>query len=86
MTTPQAALLEVYAQTDIMGVTWDLLHPQMKPHMLGYIPSWIYPEAQGPLKDALARCQGGDETLVFYQHSWVAIIQQDWSFEVCRMD
>lgn len=34
----------------------------------------------------LARCQVGDETLIFYQHSWVAIVQQDWSFEVCRMD
>lgn len=113
---------EVYAQVYLNGICWDLLHPQMRPEMLGFIPSWIYPELRGPLKDALnyhyqhgggwqpfkgftlnrenlnleypedpptialARCQVGDETLVFYQHSWVAIIQQDWSFEVCRMD
>jgi len=27
-----------------------------------------------------------DELIVFYQYSWVAIIQPDRSFEVCRMD
>ena len=27
-----------------------------------------------------------DERIVFYQHSWVAVIQPDGSFEVSRMD
>jgi len=27
-----------------------------------------------------------DELIVFYQYSWVAIIQPDRSFECCRMD
>lgn len=27
-----------------------------------------------------------DETIVMYRHAWVAIIQPDRSFEVCRMD
>ena len=27
-----------------------------------------------------------DETICFYQHAWVAIVQADGSFEVCRLD
>jgi hypothetical protein len=27
-----------------------------------------------------------DELIVYYQSSWVAIIQKDRSFEMCRMD
>jgi len=27
-----------------------------------------------------------DELIVFYDHAWVAIIQSDRTFEVCRMD
>lgn len=27
-----------------------------------------------------------DETICIYPHAWVAIIQKDRSFEVCRMD
>src|SRR5262245_27921658 len=27
-----------------------------------------------------------DELIVLYQHAWVAIIQPDRSYEVCRMD
>jgi hypothetical protein len=27
-----------------------------------------------------------DETIRFYQHSWVAIVQKDGSFEVARID
>lgn len=33
-----------------------------------------------------AVCQLREETIVFYDYSWVAIIQPDRSFEVCRMD
>jgi hypothetical protein len=35
-----------------------------------------------PLASAMLR----DELIVFYQHAWVAIVQPDRSFEVCRMD
>ena len=38
-----------------------------------------------PIKP-LAMAQLRDEKIVFYDHSWVAIIQKDGSFEVCRMD
>lgn len=38
-----------------------------------------------PIKP-LAKAQLRDETIVFYDHSWVAVIQKDRSFEVCRMD
>lgn len=34
----------------------------------------------------LAQAQLRDELVVFYDHSWVAVIQPDRSFEVCRMD
>ena len=35
-----------------------------------------------PLADAKLR----KETIMFYQHSWVGIIQPDRSFEIARMD
>lgn len=34
----------------------------------------------------LAQAKLRDELIVFYSHSWVAVIQPDRSFEVCRMD
>lgn len=34
----------------------------------------------------LAQAKLRDELVVFYPHSWVAVIQPDRSFEVCRMD
>lgn len=34
----------------------------------------------------LAKTKLRDELIVFYQHSWVGVIQPDMSFEVCRMD
>lgn len=34
----------------------------------------------------LAQCQFRNELIVFYEHSWVAIIHQDRYFEACRMD
>jgi hypothetical protein len=34
----------------------------------------------------MAQAQLGDELIVFYQHAWVAVIQPDRSYEVCRMD
>jgi hypothetical protein len=33
-----------------------------------------------------AQTQLRDELIILYDHSWVAIIQHDRSFEVCRMD
>jgi hypothetical protein len=35
---------------------------------------------------ALAECKLREEVVRLYQHAWVAIIQPDGSFEVCRMD
>lgn len=34
----------------------------------------------------IAQCHLRDELIVLYEHEWVAIIQPDRSFEVCRMD
>lgn len=34
----------------------------------------------------LAETKLRDETIRFYQHSWVSIVQPDGSYEVCRMD
>ena len=34
----------------------------------------------------IGRAQLNDETLVFFQHSWLAIIQSDGSFVVTRVD
>jgi hypothetical protein len=34
----------------------------------------------------MAQAMLGDELIVVYKHAWVAIIQPDRSFEVCRMD
>ena len=43
-----------------------------------------YPE--DPPYRPLACCQLRNELIVVYPYSWVAIIQPDHSFEVCRMD
>jgi len=37
----------------------------------------MYPLAQAWLRD---------ELILYYPHDWVAIVQRDRSFEVCRMD
>jgi hypothetical protein len=34
----------------------------------------------------LARTKLRDETILFYPHAWVVIMQPDGSFEACRMD
>lgn len=34
----------------------------------------------------LAETKFREETIRFYQHSWVAVVQPDGTFEVCRMD
>lgn len=39
-----------------------------------------------PLQIPIASCQLRDELITIYQSSWVAVIQLDRSFEVCRMD
>lgn len=39
-----------------------------------------------PPTRAIAMTRLRDETIVLYQHSWVAIIQPDRSYEICRMD
>lgn len=44
----------------------------------------LYPN--DPPTIPLAQTKLRDELIVFYPHSWVAVIQPDRSFEVCRMD
>lgn len=39
-----------------------------------------------PPQKPLAQAKLRDELVVFYPSSWVAVIQPDRSFEVCRMD
>ncbi len=39
-----------------------------------------------PPQRPLAQAKLRDELIVFYPSSWVAVIQPDRSFEVCRMD
>lgn len=34
----------------------------------------------------IAEFKVGDERVILYEHAWVAIIQPDRTFEVCRMD
>lgn len=46
--------------------------------------SLIYPG--DPALKPIAEMHLRDETILMYEHSWVAIIQPDRSFEVCRMD
>jgi hypothetical protein len=44
----------------------------------------IYPNDPPMMPLALTNLR--NEVIIFYQHSWVAIVQLDGSFEVCRMD
>ena len=39
-----------------------------------------------PMSKELSRATFRDELLVFFEHSWLAIIQKDGSFEVSRLD
>lgn len=39
-----------------------------------------------PIYPVRATAKLRNETIAFYDHSWVAVIQPDRSFEVCRMD
>lgn len=39
-----------------------------------------------PPQPVLAQTKLQDELICYYPHSWVAIIQPDGSYEVCRMD
>lgn len=55
-----------------------------KGHTLNADNSLSYPE--DPDLIPLAQTRLRDELIVFYEHSWVAIIQPDRSFEICRMD
>lgn len=43
-------------------------------------------EPQDPPLELIAQCQFRDEMLRLYQHSWLAVIQKDGSFEVSRLD
>lgn len=39
-----------------------------------------------PALKPIAEMKLRDELILVYEHSWVAVIQPDRSFEVCRMD
>ena len=39
-----------------------------------------------PLQHELSRATFHDETLVFFEHAWLAIIQEDGSYDVARLD
>jgi len=39
-----------------------------------------------PRQQPLAQTWLRDELIVFYDYSWVCVIQKDRSFEICRMD
>lgn len=39
-----------------------------------------------PTKRPIATATLRDETICVYEHAWVAVIQPDRSFQVCRMD
>lgn len=58
-------------------------HP-MKGHVLGPDNSLTYPG--DPPLPPLAFTRLRDELIVYYDYSFVAIIQPDRTFEVCRMD
>lgn len=39
-----------------------------------------------PPQKPLAQARLRDELILFYRYSWIAVIQPDRSFEVCRLD
>jgi hypothetical protein len=56
----------------------------MKGHTLSE-RNWLHYPGDQPLRP-LAQLQFRDELIIYYDSSFVAIIQPDRSFEVCRMD
>jgi hypothetical protein len=103
-------------------MTWTMLHPQMTPAHLGYLPGFLsdadprpaaeqiddnYRHGGGwhkfegfafdpkrltlkypgdPTFRALAMTSLRDETLYFFDHSWLLILQKDGAWEVARLD
>lgn len=65
------------------GYKWGGWQP-FEGFALGEDNSLSYP-GDPPLQP-LAQARLRDELIVFYRHAWVAVIQKDRSFEVCRMD
>lgn len=55
-------------------------------HILGFGDDYKLYYPGDPPMEPLAIAKLRDELIVFYQSSWVAVIQADRSFEVCRMD
>jgi hypothetical protein len=58
-------------------------HP-FKGHTMKADGTITYP-GDPPLR-VLASTTLRNETIHFYEHDWVAIVQPDGSFEICRMD
>lgn len=44
----------------------------------------IYPG--DPITESLSQATLRDETIVYFEHSWVAIIQKDGSYDIARID
>lgn len=98
---------------------WVAKHPQFRPDMLGYIPTFLNEDDPRPVREQFNHAYSGgwrpfpgfemlpngdmaypgdpptellaetklrNETIRFYDCAWVAIVQPDGSFEVCRMD
>lgn len=89
------------ATMDMLGLVPYFIHdddpdPAAKQFEKRYIGGWL-PQTDfkmyenrivgdGPIYRLIAEAQLRDETIRFYDGSWVAIIQKDGSFEVSRMD
>ena len=60
-------------------------HPGIDPKLtINKALGLCYPE--DPIQPLLAKCQLRDETILFYPHAFVAIMQKDGSYEICRVD
>lgn len=59
-------------------------HPRLTEWTMDEEQALHYPDDPG--LQPLARTRLRDETVLFYRHSWVAILQPDGSFEVDRLD
>lgn len=53
---------------------------------LQYVSPGVPDDEQDPPLQVLAEGKLRDETILFYRHAWVAIVQPDGSFEASRID
>jgi hypothetical protein len=93
MTEVQLGLIQFWLDEDNSAPAKDQLHHNYS-HGGGWNPfkgfrldetNSLHYSSDPPLRP-LAETMLRNEKIVFYDHSWVAIIQPDRTFEVCRMD